>query len=290
MFDLRRIPEIEKTPSKFKLLERIPFSTEDAYPVQIFDSVGDEKVLLLLDFETTGLDAETNEPIEIGMVQVSYSPSVGKITSVDEVASYFEQPAKPISAFITQLTGIANEMVEGHKFDDAHVARLVESSKVIIAHNAAFDRSFFVKRFSGLGDQLWGCSAKDVDWFASGFESAKLEYLLLKCGYFYEGHRAAIDCLAMVVLFNTAPNPLRELLWTTEKGEYKVLGRGISYESREVAKKRGYRWNPDARYWWIIIPEDGIEDERSFLTGLCGDNYNSNEFIFIEPNQRYKPN
>lgn len=222
MFDLRRIPEIEKAPSKFKLLEHIPFNTEDTYPVQVFDKVGDEKVLLLLDLETTGFDAESNEAIEIGLVQVSYSPKTGKITSVDEVVSYFEQPTKPISAFITQLTGITNEAVKGHKFDDAHIARLVESSEVIIAHNAAFDRSFFAKRFSELGDQLWGCSVKDIDWYGKGFESAKLEYLLLKNGYFYEGHRAAIDCLAMVQLFNTAQNPLQELLEATRKGDYKV--------------------------------------------------------------------
>lgn len=75
----------------------------------------------------------------------------------------------------------------GHKFDDTHVARVVESSEVIIAHNAAFDRAFFMKRYANLSHQLWGCSVKDIGWCGLGFESFKLEYLLLKSGYLYEG-------------------------------------------------------------------------------------------------------
>jgi len=77
-------------------------------------------------------------------------------------------------------------MIEGHKFDDAHVARLIESSEVINAHNAAFDRAFFIKRYANLSHQLWGCSVKDISWCGLGFESFKLEYLLLKIGCFNE--------------------------------------------------------------------------------------------------------
>ncbi|MCV6022403.1 DNA polymerase III subunit epsilon, partial [Escherichia coli] len=76
---------------------------------------------------------------------------------------------------------------------------------LVVAHNAQFDRPFFEKRFAALGHLSWACSASGIDWKALGFESRKLEYLLLRLGWFYEGHRAATDCLAMAWLFHLLP-------------------------------------------------------------------------------------
>lgn len=59
-----------------------------------------------------------------------------------------------------------------------------------------------------------------MNWRADGFESEKLEYLLLKNGYCYNGHRAATDCLAMVQLFAVVPNALHELLENAQKISY----------------------------------------------------------------------
>ena len=198
MFDTKRFDEIEQTPSRFRLLEQIPFSAEDHYPIKLRETVGDEFALALLDFETTGFTAGTDEVIEIGLVHVAYSPSLERITEIIEITSQLECPKQTISELITSITGISNEMVASKRIDDAHVARIVNTSNVLIAHNAQFDRAFFDIRFPDMADRLWACSVKDIDWRAHGFESAKLEYLLLKNGYFYDGHRAATDCLAMV--------------------------------------------------------------------------------------------
>lgn len=287
MFDTKRFDEIEQNPSRFRLLEQIPLSAEDSFPIRLCERVGDEINLALIDFETTGFTAGENEVIEIGIVQVAYSPSLRIITEVIEITSQLECPTKAISTEITRVTGITNEMVAGQRIDDAHVERIIKSSDVLIAHSAEFDRAFFDIRFPDMGDCLWACSVKDINWREHGFESAKLEYLLLKNGYFYDGHRAATDCLAMIQLFAVVPNVLHELLENAQKTSYKILAKGVGYADREVVKKRGYRWNGDNRHWWTIVSEDDYADEKAFLEALCGSASSKNLFEKVSQNSRY---
>lgn len=290
MFNINRIPEIKENPERFRLLERIPYSANDSFPIHIHDTVGDEITLALIDFETTGFTAGINEVIELGMVQVAYSPSIRKITAIKEILSQFEQPITEISQEITAITGITNEMVAGQSIDDAHVARLVNESVILIAHNASFDRSFWDIRFKGMADRVWACSVKDIDWYAIGFESAKLEYLLLKNGYFYDGHRAATDCLAMVQLFEAVPNSLHEAIQAAKQVSVKILAKGVAYADREIVKKRGYRWDADSKYWWFIVTDENYDEEKLFLDKLCGSGKHKNEFVVIKPCERYSSN
>lgn len=287
MFDLQRIQEIHDNPKRFRLLEEIPYSADDAFPIQIHPAAGDEITIALIDLETTGFNAGADEIIEIGLVQVAYSPTVRKITSIIEITSQFEQPSKPISELITNITGITNEMVAGKKIDDAHVARIFNSSQLMVAHNARFDRSFSDIRFKALANKPWACSVKDIDWYTIGFESAKLEYLLLKNGYFYSGHRAATDCLAMVALFEAVPNALPELLQSASKASIKIEAKGVGYNDREVVKGRGYKWNGDGKFWWHIVSEDDYAEEKAFLDQLCGASKHRNTFTSIPLNERH---
>lgn len=290
MFDINRFAEIQANPSRFRLLEQIPLSAEDRCPIKLCETVGDEIALALLDFETTGFTPGRDEVIELGLVQVAYSPSLEKITEIIEITSQLECPKQTISELITSITGISNEMVAGKRIDDAHVARIVNSSNVLIAHNAQFDRAFFDIRFPEMANKVWACSVKDIDWRRHGFESAKLEYLLLKNGYFYDGHRAATDCLAMVQLFASVPNALPELLATAQKASFKTLAKGVSYADREVVKKRGYRWDGDNRHWWTIVSEDAYAEETAFLNALCGMAAAKNVFEKISPSSRHIAN
>ena len=52
-------------------------------------------------------------------------------------------PGVDISSFITELTGITNEMVSGKHIDGSSVSEFLKDVDLIIAHNAKFDRAFF---------------------------------------------------------------------------------------------------------------------------------------------------
>src|SRR4051812_40631377 len=89
----------------------------------------DTKIGILLDTETTGLDHANDEIIELGMVKFDYTPD-GRIVGVRDTFAAFNEPSAPISAEVTALTGITNEMVAGHKFDDAAVTAFAESAVI----------------------------------------------------------------------------------------------------------------------------------------------------------------
>ena len=67
--------------------------------------------MVLLDTETTGLSADDESIIELGMVKVLYSPSDKRIVSIVDVISLYDDPSKPIPELITELSGITDDMV-----------------------------------------------------------------------------------------------------------------------------------------------------------------------------------
>ena len=70
------------------------------------------KTALFVDVETTGLDPERNEIIELGMIPFTYSKD-GAIFEVLEPFHGLREPHDTISAEITEITGIDHSMVAG---------------------------------------------------------------------------------------------------------------------------------------------------------------------------------
>lgn len=154
---------------------------------------------LMVDVETTGLDPQRDEIIELAMTPFTYGLD-GAVFSVEEGFQGLRQPSDPITPEITAITGITNDMVAGQVIDPAAVARFAAPASLVIAHNAAFDRRF-LERFSDVfSTKPWACSFSQIDWATEGFEGAKLAYLAQAAGFFYDRHRAMSDCLATIEL------------------------------------------------------------------------------------------
>ncbi len=97
--------------------------------------------IVALDLETTGLDPEKDTIIEIGAIRFNEN-------RVEDEFSSLVNPRRPISSFITQLTGISNEMVSHApelRPTLAELAIFVDNS-IVIGHNINFDLSFLQKR------------------------------------------------------------------------------------------------------------------------------------------------
>src|SRR3546814_19103892 len=75
------------------------------------------------------------------MVPFTYSLD-GRIFEIHDAYQRFQEPSAPISAAITMITGITDEMVAGRKIDAEEVASFANGAALVIAHNAAFDRRF----------------------------------------------------------------------------------------------------------------------------------------------------
>ncbi|MGA9397679.1 MAG: helicase C-terminal domain-containing protein [Anaerolineaceae bacterium] len=97
--------------------------------------------MVALDLETTGLDPQTDAIIEIGAVRFSGRRKEGEWSTL-------VNPRRPIPAFITQLTGITNEMVM-HAPNLAEVLPQLEEfvgRDPVLGHNVQFDLSFVQKQ------------------------------------------------------------------------------------------------------------------------------------------------
>ena len=228
---------------------------------------------LVVDVETTGLDPQRDEIIELAMKPFSYGLD-GTVFSVGEGFQELRQPSKPITSEITAITGITNDMVAGQIIDPALVAKFAAPASLVIAHNAAFDRRF-LERFSDVfSTKPWACSFSQIDWAAEGFEGAKLAYLAQTAGFFYDRHRAMHDCLATIELLamrlpRSDVTGLSRLLDGARTIAWRIWAENSPFDLKDVLKTRGYRWNsdlgPQPRAWYIDVPEAQREAELQFL-------------------------
>lgn len=235
--------------------------------------VQDTKTAVLLDTETTGLDHTMDEIIELGMVKFDYTPD-GRIVGVRETFSAFNEPSGPISAEVTALTGITDEMVAGHRIDDAAVTAFVEDAVITIAHNSGFDRKFAERYWPIFEHKAWGCSASEIEWRRHGFAGAQLGYLLNGAGFFHQAHRAVDDCHAFLEVLayelpTTGAPALAFLLETARKPTVRVWAEQSPFELKDSLKRRGYRWSDGSdgrpRSWYLDVSEAAVEDEIAFL-------------------------
>jgi ATP-dependent DNA helicase DinG len=93
--------------------------------------------IVALDIETTGLNPQTDAVIEIGAVRFNGQRVIGEWNSLIN-------PGKPIPAFITQLTGITNEMIRNEPGFAEIQPGLIDfiGQAPILGHNVRFDLSF----------------------------------------------------------------------------------------------------------------------------------------------------
>ena len=226
---------------------------------------------LVLDTETTGLDTRSCKVIELGILLFEFDPEWGTVHRVVKVFDELEDPGMPIPPETTAVHGITDEMVQGRHIDDSVVESMVSQATVVIAHHASFDRPFVEKRWPVFETKPWACSLKDIDWKAEGFGSAKLEYLLHTQGFFYDAHRAENDCWALLELLNrvlpqSQEPALLRLLTTLNQPQVRLYALGSPYESKDLLKARGYRWDAEKKAWHCTLTSrKNLPDEMDWL-------------------------
>jgi DNA polymerase III subunit epsilon len=164
----------------------------------------------IIDIETTGGSARLEKITEIAV----YLHDGEKIT--EEFVSLVN-PERNIPYFITNLTGITNEMVEDAPrfFDIAKTLVELTEGRTFIAHNARFDYSFVRQEFKSLG---FNFRRNVIDTVAlsrklfPGHRSYSLGNICRDLKININGrHRASGDALATVRLFEMLLKKDREI-------------------------------------------------------------------------------
>ena len=236
---------------------------------------GPTKRVLILDTETTGLDWRAENIIELAMLAVDVDLQTGQPVGKVEVYEDFEDPGRPIPPEIVKLTGITSKDVKGQKLNEATIKDMVERADLIVAHNAGFDRPFVENRLSVFEHKAWACSFQGIDWKAQGLGSAKLEFLCSELGWFYDAHRAQVDCHALLRVLASplkTDNPdvsltgLQQLFKTAENARTVVKAFGSPFETKDKLKARGYRWDAESKVWYTAVKSaEALDAEAEWL-------------------------
>ena len=168
----------------------------------------------VVDIETTGGSANNSRITEIAII----------ITDGKNVIEQFESLVDPgihIPYFITNLTGITNQMVEDAPDFDHIAPRVAEllTDKIFVAHNVNFDYSFVKKQLDEAGFPITDkkmCTVKYSRKITPGHRSYSLANNCLRFGITNNAaHRAMGDTKATVIL-------LHKLLALDETEEWKT--------------------------------------------------------------------
>lgn len=246
----------------------------------------------ILDTETTGLDHNKDEIIEIAIRKWIYHKREHYLIKPVEEYSELNEPVRNvISEEITALTGITPEDVKGKKIDWSIVSRMIGESDFVLAHNAGFDRPM-IEAVAEVGkisaSKIWTCSFKQVDWAKMGFLSSKQELLSIFHGFHYSGHRALtdIDALANLILQG---DYLKEILANAKTKQVCVDCVQAPFESKDILKNNGFSWDAPNKFWTRLVSESEIDQMKNFLTEeVYPKGKMKAEFSTIELRDRFK--
>tara|TARA_B100000579_G_C22771944_1_gene824436 strand:- start:180 stop:932 length:753 start_codon:yes stop_codon:yes gene_type:complete len=202
--------------------------------------------ILILDTETTGLDENKDEIIEIGCILFHVS-SKSVLSQASFLFPVTSNEAEHVNGISAEVTKIIQPWEDGLKF----FLKLVDSSDAIVAHNVEFDKKWFGKGRLPKLKKEWICSLEDINWSFQKSLKTRPSVTDLALSFsipVWNLHRALSDCFYISEVFKKCEN-LEELLInaTEPRFLYKAL---VSYEERSLAKRAGFRWNNPAQGAW----------------------------------------
>ena len=255
---------------------------------------GETILLAFLDVETTGLNYQVDEIIELAVKVISIEKNTGSIINIVNSYESFNESIKPIDEKITKITGINKKMVQGKEIDWNNVEEILKSVDVIISHNASFDKPFIDSNLELSKNKLWACSMKDIDWMEKGFVSSKQEMLCLWHGFYFDAHRAMNDVDALIHLithpFYENNKPIIELYNNSKIVQYNVWVTNFPYnaEKKDKIKSNGYFWNNEKKLWFKRVPKEELEKEKQYLIKTIYFDTFDGFIEEIDPKDKYK--
>lgn len=231
------------------------------------------KKAIILDTETTGLEP-TSAIIELAMLEVYFDPATDDIVGTGRVFHGFEDPQAKLSDEVMRVTGLTDDDLANKHIDAADVADMLKDAALIIAHNAAFDRPRFERRFPIPDDAIipcWACSVAEIPWKVWGAPSNALQCLAWWAGYHFNAHRATADVEALAsLLFLDAPLPFTTgnlpsifslLVKSARTSTYRCVANGAAFDTKDMLKARGYSWDAELKRWWKDVVDAQAETE-----------------------------
>ncbi len=202
--------------------------------------------ILILDTETTGLDNEIDDCLEVGSILFNVK-SRSVLAQQSFLLPVEINDAEKINNIPAEITRLPQPLSEAIKYFES----LVRVSDVIVAHNAEFDMKWFGLNKLPQIEKQWICSMDDITWPADRQLKTRPSVRDLALAYgvpVWNAHRALTDCIYLSEVFKRCSELEKLLIRALEP---KVLLRAeISYDERNLAKNAGFRWNDAIKGAW----------------------------------------
>lgn len=246
------------------MINLVKLTEETAFVSQPFDEETCLRIAVM-DTETTGLDYQTDEVIELAIVVVVLNERL-EFCAIERRYNQLQQPITPITPELTAIHGITNEEVEGKRFDLILAKELLDKCHYILCHNSKFDRNFIDKIIPTMAKKQYLCSLTQIDWDKRKrlIPTKNLISLAVSHGFYFEAHRAIIDTLAVVELMNRA-NTYAEVIESANQDVVEVQW-VLSFHDKDHAKANKFNWNPDSKAWTRIMSKDDFNETASKVT------------------------
>jgi len=215
------------------------------------------ELVLLYDCETNGTDPARDEVIE----------AAGILWDVGEASTVagFSVTYRADTNAAEHINGIRPSLLQRRGTPPADAWRRVqawmERADVVIAHNAAFDRSFCPQPLQSL--RPWVCTQDDVDWPYAGASRGLVDLLLAHGLGVSHAHRALVDVMNLARLFERCSDmghlPADLLAKAMrEKRRYRAITGRFDPSLNARLKEHGFRWDGDAREWWRRLAVEDV--------------------------------
>ena len=218
-----------------------------------------------LDFETSGLTIGKVGVTEVGIVLWDTD-----LRAPIKIDGYLVDPGSDAvwEPGVEKINGLTPEICTKYGIQDDKALRQFlfwyKMADVAVAHNGSvFDR-LILKHWAekyGLdwqSDKLWIDTKCDLD--VPAHNSTRLTYMAADHNFLNPfPHRAMFDVMTMMKVLDSYD--LNQVL-TVAKSPTLTVRAMVNYETRELAKSRGYHWQADTKIWTMSVKECFLERER----------------------------
>lgn len=224
-------------------------------------------IILSFDFETTGLDKNSDRVIEVGAVL--YSTTLAQTL---ESAAFLVQTDVPITKEITEITGIRKAMVDKFGLESkaglTKLLNMIEDAEALVGQNVVeFDVPFLESWCRREGETLPPRLIIDTMTDLPNTVAKHLGYMACDENFLNPfPHRALSDCLTVLKLISLhdgkGKSTTFENILERARSPRVTVAAQVTREQNQLARKRGYRWAPAPRnIWYKNLKELDLEKE-----------------------------
>ncbi|WP_413440303.1 3'-5' exonuclease [Synechococcus sp. MIT S1220] len=202
--------------------------------------------LLIVDTETTGLDPEQDQCLEVGAILFDVA-SRAVLAQQSFLLPVERNPAESIN----RIPAAVSCLNQPWRPALSYLQALLDATDVVVAHNASFDRQWFGRSPLPEISHPWLCTMEDIRWPSERQLRSRPSVRDLALAYeipVWAAHRALTDCVYIAEVFRRCED--LESLLIAGLEPRRLMRACVSYHDRQLARDAGFRWNDPVKGSW----------------------------------------